>query len=81
MFVIDKQGKVLAAEAGGPAATVDAVQKLVGSKPATGKAGTAAHEDKAKEPHAGKLEDTAKAEVAADVADTAAKLDGEPAKH
>ena len=29
VFVVDKQGKVLLAEAGGPAATVDAVKKLV----------------------------------------------------
>ncbi|KAI9712533.1 MAG: hypothetical protein M1812_006842 [Candelaria pacifica] len=32
VFVVNKEGRVLAAEAGGPAATVDVVQGLVGSK-------------------------------------------------
>jgi thioredoxin-dependent peroxiredoxin len=34
VFAVDKKGKVLLAEPGGPAATVDAVKKLVGSEPA-----------------------------------------------
>jgi peroxiredoxin Q/BCP len=35
VFVVDKAGKVLLAEPGGPAATVDAVKKLVGEGTAT----------------------------------------------
>lgn len=31
IFVVDKSGKVLAAQAGGPAATVEAVKKLIQS--------------------------------------------------
>ena len=31
VFVVDKEGKVLVAEPGGPAATVEAVKKLVGA--------------------------------------------------
>lgn len=33
VFVVDKTGKVLIAEPGGPAATVDAVKKLVADTP------------------------------------------------
>lgn len=33
VFVVDKSGKVLAAEPGGPAATVEVVKKLVGEEP------------------------------------------------
>ncbi|KAI9850147.1 MAG: hypothetical protein M1838_006034 [Thelocarpon superellum] len=69
VFVIDKQGKVLAAQPGGPAATVEVVQKLVGEK---GTSDDAKTKDKS--------EDVAKADVAADVADTAAKIDGDGAK-
>lgn len=36
VFAVDKKGKVLLAEPGGPAATVDAVKKLVGSESANG---------------------------------------------
>lgn len=85
VFVIGKSGKVLAAEPGSPAGTVEVVKKLVGSdiepvsgeisktdgdvtteetKPANGVNGSAAAK-----------EDIAKADVAADVADTAEKLD------
>ena len=32
VFVVDKAGKVLAAEPGGPAATVDVVKKLVAAE-------------------------------------------------
>jgi len=90
VFVVDKSGKVLAAEPGGPDATVAVVKKLVGSsapvvdtvepvaegtkvedepKPANGVGGEAAKEN------------VAKADVAAQVADTAEKLDsnGTPA--
>ncbi|KAF2210319.1 hypothetical protein CERZMDRAFT_69352 [Cercospora zeae-maydis SCOH1-5] len=57
VFVVDKSGKVLAAEPGGPAATLEVVKKVVAS-------------------FGGKAEDKTTAETAADVADTAAKLDG-----
>jgi peroxiredoxin Q/BCP len=79
VFVVDKAGKVLAAEPGGPAATVEVVKKLVG-----GATGTAVEKDVAKPATNGtngaseletKKEDIAKADVAADVADTAQKLD------
>ena len=99
VFVIDKLGKVLAIEAGGPAATVEVVRKLVTSAGVT--TGEAASEDIGKategsniENEVGlgnssaekgelpaengdveKQEDAAKADVAADVADSAEKLD------
>lgn len=61
VFVVDKHGKVLAAEAGGPAATADVVKALVEKMgPSAG---------------AGKVEDKRVAEVAAEVADTAATMD------
>lgn len=64
MFVVDKEGKVLAVEAGGPAATVEVVKKLVES---TGGEG----EEK-------EAEDEKAAETAAEVADVAKGLDGTP---
>ncbi len=97
VVVIDKTGKVLAAEAGGPAATVDVVKKLAGSGETTGDIGNATEGSKVeKEIEEGKMDaqtaekegatdsvtkdDEAKADVAAAVADTAAKLDeGVPA--
>lgn len=63
MFVVDKEGKVLAVEAGGPAATVEVVKKLVDS--------TGGDEKEA--------EDEKAAETAAEVADVAKGLDGTPA--
>ncbi|MCJ1350972.1 MAG: hypothetical protein MMC33_000954 [Icmadophila ericetorum] len=111
VFVVDKEGKVLAAEAGGPAATVEVVKKLVGGGKSAGAVAKAPAteastdtamtdapapvEEKTEESKAEEVtpalatatngevekvpsaEDTAKAEVAADVADTAQKLDGE----
>lgn len=97
VFVVDKAGKVLAAEPGGPAATVEVVKKLVGSSdapaPATGTVDKvaeeveAAAESKVEEtkPATNGVngtvanEDVAKANVAADVADTAEKLDSSEA--
>jgi len=100
VFVIDKAGKVLAAEPGGPAATFEVVKKLVGSTeaapaPVAENAGNAAEGEKVLEeakveeaqPATNGLngtseatkEDIAKAEVAADVADTAEKLDSNEA--
>ncbi|KAI9798280.1 MAG: hypothetical protein M1833_004852 [Piccolia ochrophora] len=75
VFVIDKQGKILAAQPGGPGATLDVVVKLIEEQIAPGqpdKSGNSTEKPK-KEGHA---DDVAKAQVAADVADTAAKIDG-----
>lgn len=96
VFVVDKEGKVLAAEPGGPAATVAVVRKLVGGTGEAGaseKTGDATEESKEeKKIEEGKpvsdeagnstdangtaeqKDDAAKADVAADVADSAEKL-------
>ena len=95
VFVVDKRGKILASKAGGPAATVDVVRKLVRA-PATANedVGNVAEGSKVeKEIEEGKAdaqevevpaasngeaeqkEAQQKADVAADVADTAEKLD------
>jgi peroxiredoxin Q/BCP len=104
VFVVAKTGKVLAAEPGGPAATVEVVKKLVAtsgsSAPVAGegiKAAEADGEKPTEEPTvaaptvpapetasngvngAEKAEDVAKAEVAAEVADTAEKIDSNAA--
>jgi peroxiredoxin Q/BCP len=63
VFVVDKSGKVLAAEPGGPMPTVEVVKRVVASSGGA-KGG------------AEKKEDKEKAETAAEVADTAAKVDG-----
>jgi peroxiredoxin Q/BCP len=73
VFVIDKSGKVLAAQPGSPSGTFEIVEKLV-------KNGEAADEKDASVPatngaNSAKKEDAAKAEVAAQVADTAERLD------
>jgi peroxiredoxin Q/BCP len=68
VFVIDKSGKIFAAEGGSPSGTVDVVERLIKSGELT--AGTEA--DGA---IVASKEDVAKAEIAADVADTAEKLD------
>jgi len=60
VFVVDKSGKVLAAEPGGPDATVEVVRKLV--------SGGADGDNKAKE-------DAEAAKTADEVADTAEKMD------
>ena len=95
VFVVDKSGKVVAAEPGGPAPTVEVVKKLVEgsgiSAPVAGEGVRAAEaegpkvtdEPKVEAPAATtngvngteKNKDTALADVAADVADTAEKLD------
>ena len=64
VFVVDKAGKVLAAEAGSPDGTVAVVKRIVESgatAPAADKAGDAEGEEIA--------------QTASEVADTAAKLD------
>lgn len=88
VFVIDKSGKVLAAQPGSPSGTVEVVEKLVGS-------GGPASEDKVEEPEAESTlpaangvdsteapskEDVAQADVASEVADTAEKLDSNEEK-
>lgn len=62
VFVVDKSGKVVASEPGGPAATVEVVRKLVGGN-AEGV------------PTVGEVKDKEMAETADEVADTAAKVD------
>lgn len=75
MFVVDKEGKVLAVEAGGPAATVEVVKGLVESMGGDEKdAGL----EKA-EQTAVVGEDEKAAETAAEVADVAKGLDSTPA--
>ncbi|KAI9848147.1 MAG: hypothetical protein M1837_000821 [Sclerophora amabilis] len=81
VFVVGKDGKILAAEPGGPGATVDAVRKLVGESaapPAVIEAEKKAETDQAAAD--GLKDDEEKADVAADVADSAAKLDGNSKK-
>lgn len=68
VFVVDKTGKVLASEPGGPAATLEVVKKIVAGL------GGDADSDGIKQG-----EDVVAAETAADVADTAEKLDGDGA--
>ncbi|KAH9876179.1 hypothetical protein J1614_004058 [Plenodomus biglobosus] len=58
VFVVDKKGKVLAAEPGGPAKTLEIVRKAIGE----GASGAT-------------KEDVEAAKTAAEVADTAAKVD------
>ncbi|CAE7193493.1 hypothetical protein CFE70_007206 [Pyrenophora teres f. teres 0-1] len=65
VFVVNKEGKVLAAEPGGPAATVEVVKKLVGNKEEV--------------PSKKQAEDQEMAETADEVADTAAKVDSKEA--
>jgi peroxiredoxin Q/BCP len=67
VFVIDKSGKVLAAEPGSPDGTVAVVKKLVGEG-----AAPAPTTEETKET---KEEDAALAKTASEVADTAAALD------
>ncbi|KAM3072303.1 thioredoxin peroxidase dot5 [Clarireedia jacksonii] len=96
VFVIDKSGKILAAEPGSPAGTLQVVEKLIGSaaaepiteteateKPKAEETTEEKVEEKPEEAAAPEIngtngvskEDAAVADVAADVADTAEKLD------
>ncbi|KAK4973968.1 thioredoxin peroxidase dot5 [Elasticomyces elasticus] len=74
VFVVDKAGKVLAAEPGGPAPTVEVVKKLVESKGGS-KEGLEKAEKAAKEGEGEGDENMEAANTAAEVADTAAKVD------
>jgi len=93
VFVVDKSGKVLASEPGSPAGTVDVVKKLVGSGRTAGSAAVSEPvapvvEEPKTEIAANGIngangatkEDVAQADVAAQVADTAEKLDSNEAK-
>jgi peroxiredoxin Q/BCP len=76
VFVVGKDGEVLAVEAGGPAATVEVVKKLV---EAQGGDGGAEGLEKAGETAAEGEKSEEMAETAAQVADSAEGLDGTPA--
>jgi len=75
VFVVDKQGKVLAVEGGGPAATVEVVKKVVESMGGNKEDVAGSNIEKAKKE--GNTEAAEPADVAAEVADTAAKLDAD----
>ncbi|QIW98248.1 hypothetical protein AMS68_003766 [Peltaster fructicola] len=78
VFVVNKDGKVLAAEPGGPAATVEVVKKLVadmGGVPDD--KGIEKAEERAVEAEGDAVESEKMADTAAEVADTAAKVDAE----
>ncbi|TVY30596.1 Peroxiredoxin [Lachnellula hyalina] len=93
VFVVDKSGKVLASEPGGPAATVAVVKKLVGDGESTDSAAVSepstptVEEPKTEVPTANGIngtsateDDVDQADVAAQVADTAEKLDSNEVK-
>ena len=75
VFVVDKEGKVLAVEAGGPNATVDAVKRIV-EKMDFNEEWDEALEEGGQTAVDG---DEKAAETAAEVAETAKELDGTPA--
>jgi len=79
VFVVDKSGKVLAAEPGSPAGTIEVVKKLVGGG-ATPVAALKSEAPVVNGVNGGTKEDVAQADVAAQVADTAEKLDSNEAK-
>lgn len=84
--MVDKSGKVLASEAGGPAATVEVVRKLVAggdTAPAPVTAPAAIEPKPEVAPNGvngATTEDEARAAVADEVADTAEKLDSNESK-
>jgi len=90
VFVVDKSGKVLAAQAGSPTGTVDVVKKLVGggetaAAPVIDNAPVVADGQKLEAngvngTNGATTEDIAQADTAAEVADTAEKLDSNEAK-
>ena len=71
VFAVDKAGKVLLAEPGGPASTVEAVKRIVGG----GEGVEAKEAAQAEEAANGQPPKTEQAATAAEVADTAAKVD------
>lgn len=78
VFVVDKSGKVLAAEPGGPAATVEVVKKLVGGGAAPVAEAPVAEDVNGT--NGATKEDIAQANTAAEVANTAEKLDSNEEK-
>jgi len=89
VFVVDKSGKVLAAEPGSPAGTVEVVKKLVGGSTAAAVALLPEPVSEAPKTETANgingtngatKEDIAQADVAAQVADTAEKLDSNEVK-
>jgi peroxiredoxin Q/BCP len=79
VFVVDKEGKVLAVEAGGPAATVEVVKGIVESMGGDAEdEGLEKAEETAVEGEEKEAEDEKVAETAAEVADVAKGLDGMP---
>lgn len=77
--MVDKNGKVLAAEAGNPAGTVDVVKAIVakmgGDSEASGIQKAEERADEAEKKEGGDGGDHLAAETAAEVADTATLLD------
>ncbi|KAE9377867.1 AhpC-TSA-domain-containing protein [Stipitochalara longipes BDJ] len=86
VFVVDKTGKVLAAEPGSPAGTVEVVKKLVGGGVTAAAPLPAVDVPKAEAANGtngvngATKDDIAQADVAAQVADTAEKLDSNELK-
>lgn len=79
VFVVDKEGKVLAVEAGGPAATVEVVKGIVNVEGGDEKAqGLEKAEERAVDGEEKEAENHRLAETAAEVADVAKGLDGTP---
>lgn len=73
VFVVKKDGSVLAAEPGGPAATVEIVKSVVEKMGGDDKDGGLAKAEERANAEGG---DKKAADTAGEVADTAAKLDG-----
>jgi len=84
VFVVDKSGKVLAAKPGSPAGTVEVVKKLVGGGATAAAAPLpvvpAPKTEATNGVNGATKEDIAQADVAAQVADTAEKLDSNEEK-
>lgn len=77
VFVVNKGGKVLAAEAGGPAATVEVVRGIVEKMGGNPEAkGLEKAEERAVEKEGDEVENGKMASTAAEVADTAQRVDG-----
>lgn len=85
VFVIEKSGKVLAAEGGSPTGTLEVAKKVTGSYGSAAAAPAAAVPEPATETavngaNGANKEDVALANTAAEVADTAEKIDSNEAK-
>jgi peroxiredoxin Q/BCP len=87
VFVVDKSGKVLAAEAGSPGGTLETAKKVTGEYGSAVAAAPAAQEpitepavNGANGANGATKEDIAQANTAAEVANTAEKIDSNEAK-